>query len=175
MLTIADELTRTGELKKVRYDYLFALIDYEFTTTRVDKYVKIIKETAQRRELVRLGEELAYMAGDESKDLTETLSLVESRIMKTTTEEAKSTDLKTLLETTWREAVNRRSTGGQLLGASTGIIQLDRLTCGLKKSDLIILAARPAMGKTALAMNIAINAAREVPVGIFSLEMSAES
>ena len=172
-LLIADELTRTDELKKVRRDYLFALIEYEFTTVRVDKYVKVIKETAQRRELVRLGEELSYLAGDESKELTETLSTLESRLLKTTVEEAKSTDLGTLLETTWQEAVNRRTTGGQLLGASTGIIQLDRLTCGLKKTDLLVLAARPAMGKTALAMNIAINAAREVPVGIFSLEMSA--
>ena len=174
VLTIADELTRTGEIKKVRRDYLFALIDYEFTTARVDKYVKMIKESAQRRELVRLGEEISYDAGDESKDLTEVLSTLEVKIMKATSNEAPtSTDLNNLLETTFKEAVQRRKTGGQLLGASTGLIMLDRLTCGLKKTDLIILAARPSMGKTALAMNIAMNAAREVPVAIFSLEMSA--
>ena len=174
VLTIEDELTRTGEIKKVRHDYLFSLIDYEFTTVRVDKYVKIIKETAQRRQLVRLGEELSYAAGDESKDLVEVLSTFEGRLLATTENEAaKSTDLNTLLETTFNEACQRRKTGGELLGASTGIIQLDRLTCGLKKTDLLILAARPSMGKTALGLNIALNAAREVPVGIFSLEMSA--
>lgn len=174
VLTIEDELTRTGELKKIRREYLFALIDYEFTTVRVDKYVKIIKESAQRRELVRLGEELAYHAGDETKDIKEVLSDLESKMLKATAPDiTTTTTLQTLLETTWREAVERRKTGGQLLGASTGLIQLDRLTCGLKKTDLIILAARPSMGKTALAMNIAINAAKEVPVGIFSLEMSA--
>ena len=174
VLTIADELTRTGELKKVRRDYLFALIDYEFTTLRVDKYVKTIKETAQRRELVRIGEELSYLAGDETKDIKEVISTHEGKLTLATVQEpATSTDLTSLLETTWREAVQRRSTGGQLLGASTGLIQLDRLTCGLKKTDLLVLAARPSMGKTALAMNIALNAAREVPVGIFSLEMSA--
>lgn len=173
VLTIADELTRTDELKKVRRDYLFSLIDYEFTTARVDKYIAIIKEAAQRRQLVRLGEELAHMAGDESKDLTEVISTLESKMMTATQESATSTDLNTLLETTFKDAKERRKTGGQLLGTSKGMLMLDRMTCGLKKTDLLILAARPSMGKTALGLNIALNAARQVPVGIFSLEMSA--
>ena len=174
VILIEDELTRTDEIKKVRRDYLFALIDYEFTTLRVDKYVALIKESAQRRELVRIGEELSYLAGDETKDIREVISTHEGKLTLATVQETPtSTDLTSLLETTWQEAVNRRTTGGQLLGASTGLIQLDRLTCGLKKTDLLVLAARPSMGKTALGLNIAINAAREVPVGIFSLEMSA--
>ena len=174
VLTIADELTRTGEIKKVRRDYIFCLIDYEFTTARVDKYVKMIKESAQRRQLIRLGEELVDEAGNEGKDLTEVMSTLESKMQAATANDAAtSTDLNTLLETTFNEARQRRKTGGQLLGVSTGLKQLDNLTCGLKKTDLIILAARPSMGKTALGLNIALNAAREVPVGIFSLEMSA--
>ena len=174
VLTIADELTRTGEIKKVRRDYIFCLIDYEFTTARVDKYVKMIKESAQRRQLIRLGEELVDEAGNESKDLTEVMSTFESKLMAATANDAAtSTDLNTLLETTFNEARQRRKTGGELLGASTGLLMLDRLTCGLKKTDLIILAARPSMGKTALGLNIALNASRKVPVGIFSLEMSA--
>lgn len=174
VLTIADELTRTGEIKKVRRDYLFALIDYEFTTARVDKYVKMIKESAQRRQLIRMGEELVDEAGDEGKELTEVMSALEAKMMAATANDAaKSTDLNTLLETTFNEARQRRKTGGQLLGVSTGLKQLDNLTCGLKKTDLLILAARPSMGKTALALNIALNASRKVPVGIFSLEMSA--
>ena len=174
VLTIEDELTRTGEIKKVRRDYLFALIDYEFTTTRVDKYIKMIKETAQRRQLIRLGEELVDDAGNEGKDIVEVLSTFETKMLAATeNESAKSTDLNSLLATTYEEAVKRRKTGGELLGASTGLLMLDRLTCGLKKTDLLILAARPSMGKTALGLNIALNAAREVPVAIFSLEMSA--
>ena len=174
VLTIADELTRTGEIKKVRRDYLFALIDYEFTTARVDKYIKMIKESAQRRQLIRMGEELVDEAGDEGKDLTEVMSALEAKMMAATANDAaKSTDLNTLLETTFNEARQRRKAGGQLLGVSTGLKQLDNLTCGLKKTDLLILAARPSMGKTALALNIALNASRKVPVAIFSLEMSA--
>ena len=174
VLTIADELTRTGEIKKVRRDYLFALIDYEFTTARVDKYIKMIKESAQRRQLIRMGEELVDEAGDEGKELTEVMSALEAKMMAATANDAaKSTDLNTLLETTFNEARQRRKTGGQLLGVSTGLKQLDNLTCGLKKTDLLILAARPSMGKTALALNIALNASRKVPVAIFSLEMSA--
>lgn len=173
-LLVADELTRTDELKKVRRDYLFALIDYEFTTVRVDKYVKIIKETAQRRQLARLGDEITYLASDESKEVSEVLSTLESKMtLMTSSDAAAATELNALMETTYQEARLRRQVGRALLGASTGLIQLDRLTCGLKKTDLIIIAARPSMGKTALALNIALSAAREVPVGIFSLEMSA--
>lgn len=174
VLTIADELTKTGELQKVRRDYLFALIDYEFTTARVDKYVKMIKESAQRRQLIRLGVELSDAAGDESKDLTEVFSTFEGKMLAATASDAPtSTDLNSILETTFKEAKQRRRTGGKLLGVSTGLLMLDRLTCGLKKTDLLILAARPSMGKTTLGLNIALDAAREVPVGIFSLEMSA--
>ena len=173
-LLVADELTRTDELKKVRRDYLFALIDYEFTTVRVEKYIKIIKESAQRRQLARLGDEITYLASDESKEVSEVLSTLESKMTLMTSDDATAaTELNTLMETTYQEARLRRQVGRALLGASTGLIQLDRLTCGLKKTDLIIIAARPSMGKTALALNIALSAAREVPVGIFSLEMSA--
>ena len=171
---IEDELKRSDELKKVRREYLFALLDYEFTTARVDKYIPLIKETAQRRQLINIGEELIDEAGDETKDVSEVRSTLESKLLKATANETPtSTNLNALLETTWREAQNRRKTGGELLGASTGMLMLDRLTCGLKKTDLLILAARPSMGKTALALNIALNAAREVPVAIFSMEMSA--
>jgi len=171
---IEDELKRSDELKKVRREYLFALLDYEFTTARVDKYIPLIKETAQRRQLINIGEELIDEAGDETKDVSEVRSTLESKLLKATANETPtSTNLNALLETTWREAQNRRETGGELLGASTGMLMLDRLTCGLKKTDLLILAARPSMGKTALALNIALNAAREVPVAIFSMEMSA--
>lgn len=171
---IEDELKRSGELKKVRREYLFALLDYEFTTARVDKYIPLIKETAQRRQLINIGEELIDEAGDETKDVSEVRSTLESKLLKATANETPpSTNLNALLETTWREAQNRWKTGGELLGASTGMLMLDRLTCGLKKTDLLILAARPSMGKTALALNIALNAAREVPVAIFSMEMSA--
>lgn len=171
---IEDELKRSDELKKVRREYLFALLDYEFTTARVDKYIPLIKETAQRRQLINIGEELIDEAGDETKDVSEVRSTLESKLLKATANETPtSTNLNELLETTWREAQNRRKTGGELLGVSTGMLMLDRLTCGLKKTDLLILAARPSMGKTALALNIALNAAREVPVAIFSMEMSA--
>lgn len=175
VLLIADELTRTGEIKKVRREYLFALIDYEFTTSRVEKYIKIIKETAQRRQLVLVGEELMQDASDESKEINEVVSTLERKMTAAaaSNEVVAATNLNALMETTFDEAKHRRKVGRALLGASTGIIQLDRLTCGLKKMDLLILAARPSMGKTALALNIALSAAREVAVGIFSLEMSA--
>ena len=173
VLLIEEELRRTDELKKVKREYLFALLDYEFTTTRAKKYAATIKEKAQRRKLVELGEELEEYAADEIKDVEELIATTETRLLKAAGEDTESTrDIQTVLWEAFREAKERRKTAGEITGVTTGMIALDKVTGGLKKSDLIILAARPSMGKTALALNIAVNAARKIPVAVFSLEMS---
>lgn len=175
VLMIEEELTRRNELVKVNRLYLFSLIDYEFTTTRAVAFAKEIKAKAIKRRLIDLCGNLIAKAEEDRATVDELLSEFESTL--TTIENSRPTvgeELQPILRRTYDEACERRKNGGRLLGISTGLFYVDRLTCGLKKTDLIILAARPSMGKTALAMNIAIKASRTTSVLFFSLEMSAE-
>lgn len=173
ILMVEDELERHKELEKVSRLYLFALLEYEFTTARAVKFAQDIKEKARLRYLIESCEEMMYSCYEEQTTAAELVAEFEGKMSKvTSTLTTEATPLNDILKQTYEEAKIRREKGGRLLGLSTGFLDLDRLTGGLKRSDLIILAARPSMGKTALALNIAINAALEVPVGIFSLEMS---
>lgn len=173
VLLIEEELAKRGEMNKLLRDYLFGLIDEEWTTARVGQYCEIIRDKARRRRLMEVGEELTYEAQDETKDLSGVIGTAEDKLLKVANiERPTATALSDIAVNVLREAYARKQNGGRLLGISTGLMALDKVTGGLKDSDLIILAARPSMGKTALALNIALNAARRVPVLMFSLEMS---
>ena len=175
ILLVEDELRRTGELNHVNRSYLLSLVDLEFTTARAERYAKEIHEKATLRRLIEMSENLienAYkqetaaseLAADFERGLIQTLGTGNSGIESS----------KDGLLTACQRAFDRRQNRG-LTGISTGLIDLDNATNGLQKSDLIYLAARPSMGKTALALNIAVNAARSGKVVVvFSLEMSKE-
>ena len=175
VLLIADELTRTGELQKVRRDYLFALIDYEFTTTRAVMHAKTIKEKAELRRLIQACEEIIYDSGEEKKPVKEILEEAERKIFAVTfkNEQAGFEPIYTIIQRAFERIQHIHNHPDEMTGVETKLIGLDRILNGLQKSDLIILAARPSMGKTALALNIATNAAKSgATVAIFSLEMS---
>ena len=170
---VKEELERRGEFKRIDHICFHALIDMEFSTARATTYAQKIREAALRRRLIRLSKELIYESGEGMKPVSDLVAKVEkmaTAITKSTVEQPWG-DAKDLIQQ-GLDAIRARKKNGGLQGLRTGLYDLDEMTGGLKAPDLIILAARPAMGKTALAMNIAMRAARDVPVLIFSLEMS---
>lgn len=147
------------------------------TTANVEYYAKIVQEKAIKRELINAGSEIVEMAYD-NQSTEATLDNAEKLIFNIAQKKA-TTDLvsvKDLVITSYEQISYRYEHRDELLGVPTGFYDLDAMTSGLHKSDLIILAARPAMGKTAFVLNIAQNVGLRAkrPVAIFSLEMPKE-
>lgn len=170
-----DPLLVLDELKNTKVDsaYVLSLVNAEFSIHRAARYSAIIKEKAQLRRLIEISEELKENAEVGLLTVDKIIAKVDTSLQdvaKTRSEVA--TDIFDDLQAGLSQLEQRMKNKGDLIGVSTGFYDLDRVTNGLKKSDLIILAARPSMGKTALALNIAVAAARKVPTLLFSLEMS---
>ena len=175
ILLIENELRRTGEIDQVSRSYLFSLLDMEFTTARAEAQAKLVKEKAILRRLIQAGEEIADEARNEQNIVEDVLESAEKKILSVT---SKTTQigferLSTVLQRSFERIQHIHNNPGVMEGVTTGFVDLNKITNGLHKSDLILLAARPSMGKTALALNIAANAARAGKVIVlFSLEMS---
>jgi replicative DNA helicase len=180
LVTLADELERSGELESAGgAAYLAQLIDGVPRVAHIEHYAHIVKEKAMLRSLIHVTEAIqqqALEAEDEAEDIldrAETLifQLADDRIR------AGLVGVKDLVRESYERLERMLSEGRQITGLPTGYRQLDQLTSGLQPSELIILAARPSMGKTALALNIAENVAmaERQPTAIFSLEMSKEA
>ncbi|MGN1152734.1 MAG: replicative DNA helicase [Candidatus Gastranaerophilaceae bacterium] len=147
------------------------------TTSNVEYYAKQIQEKAIKRSLINAGSEIVT-SGYELTPVEESLEKAERLIFNIASQKATKdlTNIKDLVLSTYEKIEYRYQHRGELTGIDTGFYDLNDMTSGLQKSDLIILAARPAMGKTAFALNLARNAALigKVPVAIFSLEMSKD-
>jgi replicative DNA helicase len=179
-ITLMEDLSRAGELEASGgVAYLSSLTDGLPRVTNVDHYARIVKEKSVLRSLIYSAsaiQEQALAAGDDADvilDRAETaiLQLAEDRV------KAGLIDVKDLVKDGFERLEKIFSEGRRITGLATGYGNLDNETAGLQSSELIILAARPSMGKTALALNIAENIAlrQREPVAIFSLEMSKES
>ena len=147
------------------------------TTANVEHYAKIIAEKSTLRELINAGNEIVTIAYDEgNSDIT--LDTAEKMIFSIAQKKTTSDliHVKDLVVSGYEQIEARYNNRNELSGVPTGFYDLDNQTSGLNKSDLIILAARPAMGKTSFVLNIALNVAlkKKIPVAIFSLEMSKE-
>lgn len=147
------------------------------TTSNIEYYAKIIQEKATKRALIDAGSEITTLGYDQTS-IDESLDIAEKLIFGITAKEA-TKDLESiedLVLQSYNKIEQRYNNREQLTGVPTGFYELDEMTSGLQKSDLIILAARPSMGKTAFALNIVQNIAirAKTPVAIFSLEMSKE-
>ena len=175
VLLVENELLRTDELKRVTHSYLFSLIDMEYTTARAEFYAKIVKEKSILRRLIDAGREIIDEADSERESVDKILEAAERKILSISASRTQ-TGFETLHEIMTRtfERINAKiNRPNEIAGVTSGLMDLDRVLNGFQKSDLILLAARPSMGKTALALNIAANAARmDKSVGVFSLEMS---
>ena len=179
LVTVGDELRKRKSLDKVGgRGYLGSLSAQVPSTTNAAEYAKIVAEKASMRNLIRTAEEIREKGFLEEMEPSEILDFAEKEIFEIAQKRQKSdyTAIKEVLLENVAMIDKAIQTQGQVVGLSTGFKKLDEVTSGLHRSDLIIIAARPAMGKTAFALNIAQNAAIKsgASVLIFSLEMSKE-
>ena len=178
ILTLLTFLQDNGLLQQIGgIKVLIELISQIPNLTYFDEYLGLVKDKFLRRCLIKLGYETINSAYTTNVSLEKILTECETKIFNLTTE-TKSQNLfssSELLNTLFLD-LKEKSLNPQLLGLTSGFYELDSLTQGFQKSDLIILAGRPAMGKTALSLNIAMTAIRQskLPILFFSLEMSRE-
>lgn len=182
-ITLTEKLTNTNQLESVGgIAYITDLSNCVPSAVNIKSYANIVRENAIKRELINAGQKIIQQAqqADGNVDINSVLDNAEKDILEIA-KTANSTDkiiepaeyiIKAFTEIESRYNSNK---DGKLFGLDTGFSELNRMTGGLQKSDLIILGARPSMGKTAFVLNILANLARKnIPVAIFSLEMSAE-
>ncbi len=180
LVTLAEELGRSGEFEAAGGPaYLAQLVDGVPRVTHVDHYARIVKEKSLLRGLIHTAEAIQQQALEAEEGAEEILDRAETLIFQLAEDRIRAglVGVNEIVRGS-SERLDRMLSGEQqLTGLAAGYTQLDRLTSGLQPSELIILAARPSMGKTALALNIAENVAmaQRQPVAIFSLEMSKES
>lgn len=178
--TMVSALTNQGDISKIGgMNYVVELVNSTPTSKNVEHYAKLVKEKATLRKVIaNLSESLssAYQ-GDVS--ISDIISKTEKSMLDISNQNTGTgfRNVADILDTHMQMVETRSQTDGVVTGLSTGFVGLDKITTGLHEDNLIILAARPAMGKTALALNIAqyIAVKEKKPVAIFSLEMGAES
>ncbi len=179
-LTISEELSRRGELDAAGgKEYLGFLVDAVPTSANIEYHAKIVREKALMRRLIETSTAIVSEAFEGKLTASELLDEAESKIFQVSQSRGTQgfTRIKELMWPTMEKIEALQRGGKSITGVASGFTDLDELTSGFQPSDLIIVAARPSMGKTALVLNIAQHAAIEanVPVAIFSLEMSKES
>ncbi len=179
LLTLSDELKKKGELDDAGgSNYLTELTNQVPTAAHAESYAEIIAQNAMRRRLITASSMIAELAFDEAKNSGELLEHAEQHLF-TVSDQALRQDL-TSLEQILTESFDRMEElhrdKSKIRGVSTGYRDMDNLLAGFQRSDLIILAARPAMGKSTFALNLAHNVAvgSKQSVLVFSLEMSKE-
>jgi replicative DNA helicase len=178
LITLCDELQRRGRLEEIGGQaYIATLVNAVPTSANVEHYARIVERTAIMRRLIHAAGQIAALAYNEA-DATEALDKAEQLIFAVSQRYSRSDfdDVRTLLDEYYEKLDKLHEQRGALVGLPTGFIDLDKMTGGLQKSDLIILAARPAVGKSALALSLAYNTAlrHKSRVAFFALEMSKE-
>jgi replicative DNA helicase len=179
VLTLADQLKGNGFLDMVGGpSYLTELTNFVPTAAHVEQYGEIVAQKALRRRLIQASRELTELGYDESKQLKELIEEAEMNLFQVSNQHVKQSvaSLETILAESFDRLDELHKDKGKIRGIPTGFADLDNVLAGLQRSDLFILAARPAMGKTALVLNLAHNVAvlAKQPVLFFSLEMGKE-
>ena len=179
LVTLNNALERSGKLEAAGgIVYLTELMNFVPTAANVSYYASIVEEHSIQRALIRVGNDMIRDGMNDQKNVEDSLNEAERRIYDITMRKTEDSlaPAKDIVPSTLNQIGELIQRKGKLTGIATGFSKLDRLTNGLQKSDLIILAARPAMGKSAFAMNIGQYAALHDSrsVAVFSLEMSKE-
>ncbi|NCN06672.1 MAG: replicative DNA helicase [Candidatus Pacebacteria bacterium] len=180
-----DAVTLTSQLKKMKQltqaggTAVVAELSNEVgSASNVEHYCKLVSEAAIKRRLISVASEITTLAFDEGKDIQDIMDTTEQEVFAVSQKQSQKSFLpvKDTLVESFERLDELQRTGGELRGVPTGFVDLDNMLAGLQRSNLIILAARPGMGKTALSLNIAhhIGVTAKKRVGIFSLEMSRE-
>jgi len=179
LISVSSKLKEKNQLDEVGgTSYLTELINIVPTASHVATYAKIVQKKRILRDLIQAGEEIGLMGYDEEEDSDDLLDKAERRIFGITQKNLTQAFLpiKPYLEEAFERIDRISKQKGALRGVSTGFKGIDSMLSGLQKSDLVILAARPSMGKSSLALDIAKNVAlkEKKAVGVFSLEMSKD-
>jgi replicative DNA helicase len=176
-ITLVDQLDERGELEdaggKVRVHELAALVP---ASANAAHYAQIVKEAATLRGLIRVGGEIARLGWERPGETAELVDRAEQVLFELSQERAQSefSHIETLLKESFDRITALYESGADVTGLPSGFRDLDRITSGFQEGNLVILAARPSMGKSALGLCIAANLAvrKSVPVALFTLEMS---
>lgn len=180
VVTVAAALrTRDDALEQVGgADYLADLAAAMPTALHVNQYAQIVREKALMRRIIATATDIAEEGYSQEQPAADVLADAEKKILELSQFQKTRdfTHISDVLETTFERIEQLYASDGSITGVPTGYSELDRMTSGFQKSDLIIVAARPSVGKTAFALNVAQNVAVRsgVPVAIFSLEMSKD-
>lgn len=179
LLTLTEELKKKDDLETVGGSaYLTELTNYVPTAAHARAYAELVQQKAVRRRLIKASAEISEMGFDEETTTQELLEKAEAELFSVSDQSLKQDliSIESILTESFDRIEELHRNKGALRGIRTGYRDLDNMTAGLQRSDLIILAARPAMGKTTLVTNLAYNVATiaKLPVLFFSLEMSKE-
>lgn len=179
LLSLSNKLSEVGRLENIGGSaYLADLLEKVPSASNAKHYADIVQKKSMMRRLIEAADFIGSLGYDEAGELEEILDTAEKRLFDITNYSGsnKFVELKDTLSEAWERLDRLHKTKDELRGVPTGFRDLDNKLSGLQKSDLIILAARPSMGKTSLALDIARQAAvnHNIPVGIFSLEMSSQ-
>ena len=179
IITLKSELKSMGKFEAVGgLEYIVQLPDKVPTTSNVEQYIKIVEEKSMLRALIKTADELITLGYDPTQEVEQVIDTAEKKIFQVMQKKNQKgySSIKDILVDTFTQLEQLYNQKESITGVPTGFVDLDYRTSGLHNSDLILVAARPAMGKSAFALNIATNAAvrAKVPVAIFSLEMSKE-
>lgn len=179
MVTLPAQLKKMKALKEIGgTSYLAELVNFTPTSAHIKKYAEMIKESYTRRELAKASTKIAELAYDEESSSESVLDRAEQLLYSVSKDTIKKDyfHIKDVLAITFEKLDEIHKNKGKLRGVPTGFPTLDKRTNGFQENNLIILAARPSVGKSSLGVNIAQFAATQkgVPVAYFSLEMSME-
>ena len=178
-LLVSDELERKNELNRAGGDlYLYDLQARIVETESTEFYAQIVKEKSTRRQLVQTGEQISNLARDQDQELRDVLDQAQEGVFRLgqADDDQGFVSVGSIVKETLAGIEQLFHKQDQYVGIPTGFTDFDLMTSGLQRGDLIIIAARPSMGKSTLVLNMAQNIAieQEVPVAIFSLEMPTQ-
>ncbi|WP_069650990.1 replicative DNA helicase [Caloranaerobacter ferrireducens] len=179
LITLSEELKKRGTLEAIGgMTYLADLSEGISTTANIKHYCEIVEEKSILRKLIKASDEIMSKGYEADEEISSIIDLAEKKIFDITQRKSHEgfTPIKNILLDSLNKIEEMFENKGGITGLTTGFIDIDNKTSGLQKSDLILVAARPSMGKTAFALNIALNSALKgnASVAIFSLEMSKE-
>jgi replicative DNA helicase len=179
VVTVTESLKKNKNLKLIGgAEYLTTLVNMVPTAAHAEHYGRIVRDDYTKRQLIAAAAKISDMSFDDSGDVRQILDNAESTVFSLAQQHLKQvfTPVKNILAESFDRLDELHKNAGGLRGVPTGFADLDETLAGMQDSNLLILAARPGIGKTALALNIAQNASfkTRLPVGFFSLEMSKE-
>jgi replicative DNA helicase len=179
LLSLSNKLEEKEQLEKIGgSSYLASLVNGVPSASNVAHYAGVVQKKAILRRLISAANTIADLGFDESEDVQMTLDKAEQELFSISQKHTKKdfVPIKSILEEAFNRIDELHNSGDDMRGVPSGFIDLDNILAGFQKSDLVILAARPSIGKTTFALDIARNIGTKfkVPVGIFSLEMSSD-